>query len=199
MHEKIRLKKEVDKGLRKKKEIVKDFGIPANTSSTTYKNLDAIIRNCEASSNSCAKRLKPIKYPVLGKTVIEWLKKTREHNFPVSGPVLQEVAEYFAKQLGYNDFKSSVGWLDKIRLRHDIVYISGCGGTVIVSLSEDGDSWVKTNIKHILLNYNECNIFNADETGLFLKCRPGETVTFNGYSCHGGSLLCAVMTCSKDL
>ena len=37
-----------------------------------------------------------------------------------------------------------------------------------------------------MTTYNESDIFNADETGLFYKYLPDNTLTFKSDKCHGG-------------
>ena len=38
----------------------------------------------------------------------------------------------------------------------------------------------------LLADYDPCDVFNADETGLFFKCLPEKTLAFKGEKCHGG-------------
>ena len=35
-------------------------------------------------------------------------------------------------------------------------------------------------------NYKACDIFNAEETGLFYKLMPNKTLQLKGEKCHGG-------------
>ena len=61
----------------------------------------------------------------------------------------------------------------------------------------DTSEWEAT-LQKILEDYNPRDIFNADETGLFYKCLPSKSLTFQGQACSGQkapkervSLLCA--------
>lgn len=47
----------------------------------------------------------------------------------------------------------------------------------------------------LLAPYEEKDIFNADETGLFFKCLPDKTLTFKNEACHGGKLSKERVTC----
>lgn len=40
----------------------------------------------------------------------------------------------------------------------------------------------------ILEKYQERDIFNANETGLFFKCLPDKTLIFKNKKCHGGKM-----------
>ena len=58
--------------------------------------------------------MKQSTFPDLDKALSECFRKVRAMNIPVSGPLLQEKAQYFAEQLGHETFKSSNGFLDKL-------------------------------------------------------------------------------------
>jgi len=61
------------------------------------------------------KKMKQATFPDLDKALSEWFRKVRGMNIPVSGTLLQEKALYFAQQLGYENFKASNGFLEKIQ------------------------------------------------------------------------------------
>lgn len=48
------------------------------------------------------------------------------------------------------------------------------------------DKWKRDVLPSLLKDYQEQDIFNADETGLFFKCLPDKTLTFKNEKCHGG-------------
>ena len=50
------------------------------------------------------------------------------------------------------------------------------------------EDWTVKTLKPLLEQYNPCDIYNADETGLFYKCLPSPTLTFKGQTCSGGKL-----------
>ena len=49
-------------------------------------------------------------------------KRARSMNAPISGPIVQTLAELTAAELVNVDFKASSGWLDRFKRRHGIVY-----------------------------------------------------------------------------
>lgn len=114
----------------------------------------------------------------------EWIKRVRDYNLPISGPLIQEKAAEFAKSFGLT-FQASSGWLEKFKSRNGIVekIISGESAAV----SEVDREHYRTNILPSLLKkYDSKDIFNADEFGLFFKCSLDRILTFNGDTCHGG-------------
>ena len=53
-------------------------------------------------------------------TVFKWFQQARLKNIPISGPIIQEKALQYARELGYNDFKASSGWLDSWKSRFNV-------------------------------------------------------------------------------
>ena len=69
----------------------------------------------------------------------EWFHKARATNIPVSGPLLQEKALEFGKELKITDFKASNGWLECFRKCHAISFsvISGESASVPENICDD--------------------------------------------------------------
>ena len=110
----------------------------------------------------------------------------RNQNIPLSGPILMSKSEELAKKLGDNDFKSNSGWLDRFKARHGIVCWAISGESAVVD-TEIVDDWTQNKLANLIQNYKPCDIFNADETGLFYKLLPSRTLQMKGETCHGGN------------
>lgn len=184
--EKVRLINEVELGAKKKKDIAAEFDIPASTLSTIMKNRQSIL-NASQVNGSCnaRKRLKESAFPCLEKAMLEWFRCARDKNLPISGPIVLQKAEQFAKSLKYEHFKASQGWLENFKKRNAIVQKVMCGESAEVS-ETDCSVWREEHLKPLLQQYKPQDIFNADETGLFFKCLPDKTLTFSSEKCHGG-------------
>lgn len=162
------------------------FGIPANTLSTILKNRqkleDAINNHCVITSR---KRIKTCVYDNVDEAMLKWINNARSQNLPLSGPLIRQKAQEFAMKFGHSDFLASVGWLDKFKNRHNIVYRVVCGesGDADIQLA---DEWKQTVLVDLLKKYDANDIFNADETGLFFKCLPDKTLAFKNERCSGG-------------
>lgn len=129
-----------------------------------------------------------------------WFVDTRAKRIPLSGHIVQQKALNFACLLGLDDFKASVGWLNRFKARHDIVGKVLCGESASAD-AEGASAWTARNITSILTDYAPSDVYNADETGLFYEMLPTRTLDFKGQHCHGGKhskkrvtvLLCANM------
>jgi hypothetical protein len=47
--------------------------------------------------------------------MLTWIHRARDHNLPVSGPLIQEKAKKFAQELGIELYGDS-GWLHKFKM-----------------------------------------------------------------------------------
>ena len=110
----------------------------------------------------------------------------------VTGPFLLEKSICIAEKLrirnvpGYLEPESlEMNWVERWKKRHNIAsrQISG------ESQSADhagADNWLSTQLKLIRDEFEDKDIFNADETGLFWKMTPDRTLSFRGDLCKGG-------------
>jgi hypothetical protein len=113
--------------------------------------------------------------------------------------MLQEKSKQIAEMHGF-DYKGSNGWVEKFRKRNNIAFKSVCGEAASVD-EEAVDNW-KAKIPEIIANYAECDIFNADETGLFYIVLPDKTMAFKNEICTGGKISkerLTVLLCSNML
>ncbi|UYV73092.1 TIGD4 [Cordylochernes scorpioides] len=107
---------------------------------------------------------------------------------------------------GQDNFEASNGRLEKFKARRNIAFkqLHGEAGSV------DANSvatWKGGIIPSLLAKYSPQDIFNADETGLFYKLLPNQTITIRGEKCEGGKkskeritvLVCCNMDGSEKL
>ena len=75
----------------------------------------------------------------INKLIWEWFKDMSRRKLPISGPMLQEKALQFAKDLGNTEFRGSNGWLESFRKRNNIAFYvkSGEKADVDIAIVED--------------------------------------------------------------
>ncbi|GBM71388.1 Tigger transposable element-derived protein 4 [Araneus ventricosus] len=98
-----------------------------------------------------------------------------------------EKAQGISKKLNVEcDASFSSGWLYKFKLRHGITgkTVSGESGDVDC---ETMDDWIQNQLPDLIKGYEQKDIFNADETGLFYNLQPSKTLAIKSDTCHGGS------------
>jgi hypothetical protein len=96
-----------------------------------------------------------------------WFVKKRNKHHVIHGPDLQSMALRCAEKLGILDFKASQGWLEKFKRRWHIksAVLNGESGFVDETKIVD----FREKYKRILTEYDLDDIYNFDETGLFIR------------------------------
>lgn len=182
--EKAVIIQEVEKGIKKKSEIAKEFGIPANTLSTILKNKEKISSVVGVGCGKKRKRVKGPGNPDVDQCVLKWFKQARDKNIPLSGTLIRAKAEEFGASLGKDSFKASTGWLDGFKERNKISFKAVCGESGAVDTNVAND-W-KNSLVEMVGDVADKDVFNVDETGLFYKSTPDKTMAFKKENCSGG-------------
>ncbi|GFR83925.1 tigger transposable element-derived protein 6 [Elysia marginata] len=118
---------------------------------------------------------------------------------------MQEKALQFATDLGITTFVASNGWLQSFVKRNNLAFGKLCGESGDV----DGDAVTacKERLPKLIEGYDERDIFNMDESGLFLKTSADKSFYIKGEKCGGGKKskeritisLCANLLGEKEL
>ena len=102
-------------------EVAKSFGVPAKTLSTWKKSKDKVFEAFQKGS-ATTKGIKVGTYDQVNKAVLKRFARLRSENVPVSGVLIKEKALYFAKELNFEKFQASDGWLDKWKKRLVLIF-----------------------------------------------------------------------------
>ena len=138
-----------------------------------------------ASGNATSKRTRTCRFQDIDLAMLEWFRKARSKNIPVSGPILQQKACAVAAQMGMGqEFKASNGWLEKFKIRYNIkgMTVGGESGEV---REETLQSW-KERLPVILAGYSPQDILNMDETAKFYLALPNKSLSEAAKQCRGG-------------
>lgn len=205
--EKVNVINMVERSGKKNYEVAYEFGIPSSTLSTILKNKTKILTNFELQPSR--KKMKLSEFPNLDSSLLKWFIQCKDSNAPISGPILKEKADVFAKSLGYFHFKNSSGWLDKWKKRNNIVFRKPYGERVQPANKDQRVTiWKKYLSSDVCKDYSPDDIFCANETGMLFKLLPD--CTDKGLvreDCSGGKrskervtvLLCTNMSGTEKL
>ena len=193
-------KKRVDLTLQQKVEVIQaseqpgssqrtlaeKFGVGKTQIQTILKNKRELLDAYKANADSSRKRLcYRSDYDDIDELTWRWFQRARSQNIPISGPMIQEQAREYAKELHKDeDFKAFNGWLDRFKSRHNIGGSKLSGEQASVD-PETVHSW-KERLPEIINGYNPCDIYNMDETGLFFRALPDRSLVVKGSDCAGG-------------
>ncbi|CAF2117994.1 unnamed protein product [Rotaria magnacalcarata] len=167
------------------RQLTDNYKISKSSAANILRRSEEFLADYSSNSNKGIKRkLKDENRQKIDEIVFEWFAQRRAKQIPISGPILQEKARQVAEQLGCTTetFKAS---------------------NVDDSTVEEWTQRLST----ILDGFNENDVFNADETGLFYRATPDHSLVLSKEECKGGKkskerltvLLCSNLTGTEKL
>lgn len=114
------------------------------------------------------------------KSVLEWLQHEKDNHIQVSGKMIQNAAEGFAKDLGFVTFDGSRKWLDRFKKKHHIIF-----GTRKRDYTANSNNKVKTQFfveqwAEARKGLEDDDIYIADEVGLFYNASKNRIQKLRG-------------------
>nr|XP_036226952.1 tigger transposable element-derived protein 4-like [Bactrocera oleae] len=111
--------------------------------------------------------------------------------------MLQEKANDFAARFSIIDFNCSAIWINRFKVRHNIVVgkIVGESSSVAHNLTTN---WLISVWPNLRGQFSDDEIFNADGTGIFYKFLPDKTLKFQGVNCSGEASSTVFLTFSLN-
>ncbi|XP_062127463.1 tigger transposable element-derived protein 4-like [Drosophila sulfurigaster albostrigata] len=162
--------------------LAKEYGVCHTTIATINKNKEKI-KTLFNNNFLKTKRVRASTQDQVDKALLQWYIMQRSQGITLSGPQLQEKANFFAKQFQIEHFNCSASWISRFKVRHNI------GGTISEeSLSVQKSEWLTKVWPILRKDFNDEEIFSAAETGLFYKLTPDKTLQFKGEKCTEGKL-----------
>ncbi|GBL63166.1 hypothetical protein AVEN_141628-1, partial [Araneus ventricosus] len=134
--------------------------------SKEYRRLQIFLPWCQTDETQ--------KYVDINEAVLEWFKTVRAKKIPVSGPMIQHKAKEPADPLGIENFSVSNLWLDRFRIRNNIICRSLCGEGADVDPSSC-EGW-QERLSLVLAGYDDKDICSMDEKTLFFRALPNKMI-----------------------
>lgn len=111
------------RGVKKKADIAREWGVRPSTLSTIMKNKDKILTQFKSQRYAVGRRrMRTAAYPDVEEALLTWFRHARAAGIPITGPVLQGMGVTLAQELGHPEFSCSVGWLDRFKARHGLSF-----------------------------------------------------------------------------
>lgn len=123
------------------------------------------------------KTLKATEYPEMEFKLFKWFTEQRKRNISISEELLVQKAKIFFSNLYPNQqFNASRGWISKFRKRYGVRNLKICGEKL--SSNENAVQPFRLEFSSIVegMGILPCQIYNADESGLYWKGLPDKTL-----------------------
>ncbi|XP_062709155.1 jerky protein homolog-like, partial [Aedes albopictus] len=178
--------------------IAKKYGVATSSVSRYVKNKNSIRENIEKYRGhgiADRKTMKEPCYPLLEEALYVWVLQERERNMIIPPDVLKAKAEKFFRAFqeqgcyAGKTFTGSDGWLRRFRKRYGLRVLIAAGEKA----SADVDAYLL--FKTVLLNkivemgLTKSQVYNADESAIFIKMIASRTVALWDESCASGRKL----------
>jgi hypothetical protein len=123
-----------------------------------------------------SKRSRQVKVPQLNEALRIWVGQALSSRMFISDAILKEKAIFFAYGLGLpeNTLTFSNGWLMRFKKKNGLRRRKLHGESASALLETLPQE--RERLRRILRRYNLDDIYNADETGLFFRMSPNETL-----------------------
>ena len=163
------------------KTIINEYNLPPSTVYDLNRDKDKVKDfakkiTTKTKHNKERRTMRKAKFPSVELALVKWFRQLRECNVMVRSVEMMDVAERFAKHQRITGFKASKGWLNRFKQRHGIRNRKAYGE------SADADTRFVEDFKKDFLatidkyKLSKPQIYNCDESGLYWKSVPTNTV-----------------------
>ncbi|XP_055855001.1 tigger transposable element-derived protein 6-like [Episyrphus balteatus] len=198
--QKLQILRLVEAKLKSRKEIAEQFKCDVSTINRVARNKTKLEEAAQTNQNSKRKRLRMSSNEKVETTLTLWFNQMRSQNAIISGIQLMSKAKEFALKLN-EDFEPTSGWLWRWKRRENIKY-KKIQGELVDADTVGADLYQQEVLPNLISEYEPCNIFNADESGLCFRALPNGTLTKKGSTPTGGKIdkarLTLLFLCNAD-
>ena len=157
------------------------FSVPKSTIGRIQSQEQALrqkfLEEKDKARNGFRKRERGGKDSEVDNALNQWFKTILHKGVRISGLILKAKAEEFAEKLGQPDFLATEGWLSRWKGRCQIRCKQAHGEKASADFG-GAEVWKSTKIHELLSEYNPCDIYNADETGLYYRATPDNSLCY---------------------
>jgi hypothetical protein len=154
----------------------RNFNLPKRINQTTISRIykqRALFQELKAEDEGI-KKVRILAQPHLDQAIANWVLQCQDHRIAVSGDLICEKAFNLAQRMNINTtLRFSHGWLQGFKARHGFktVRTHGESGSAPEIPLEQLDT-----LRSTIQTYAPENRFNMDETGLFYRMAPDQTI-----------------------
>ena len=140
----------------------------------------AVLPNLQISNTF---KQRSVQFPLLDKAMQIWTSQVVAAGVPLTDMILQQKGLEFAQKLNIeNEVKCANGWIYRFKQRNGLQQIRFSGEANSAPLETLSEERLKLQI--LLSRYNKEDIYNADETGLFFRMEPNQTLSTGAVAGH---------------
>ncbi len=160
----------------------KELNIDRITITKIWQSHEKWLAVLSTSQTSQMCRNRSVQFPELDKALQIWTSQAVAAGLPLTDMTLQQKGLELAKMLNINEdqIKFTNGWLWRFKQRNGLKKVKFSGeanSAPIETLPEE-----RVRLRALLAKYNKEDIYNADETGLFFRMEPNQTLSTGAIS-----------------
>uniref|UniRef100_A0A1I8M6K0 HTH CENPB-type domain-containing protein n=1 Tax=Musca domestica TaxID=7370 RepID=A0A1I8M6K0_MUSDO len=163
---------------KQKSELCKKYGCSLNTLNRILRN-ESEIKSKASKWKLSSKRVRNGNNIDVERALQIWFEQMQSSGAVISTHMLMEKAEQLAQQMNC-DFTPSTGWLWRWQQRQGIK-LRKIHGEQKSADSNAAEDFLSSVVPNIISEYEEADIFNADESALFFKALPPKSLCKQGY------------------
>lgn len=162
----------------------KELNIDRSTISKIWQSHEKWLAVLSNSQTSHTFKNRSVQFPELDKALQIWTSQAVTVGLPLTDMILQQKGLELAKMLniGEDQIKFTNGWVWRFKQRNGLQRVKFSGeanSAPIETLPKE-----RARLHTLLAKYDKEDIYNADETGLFFRMEPSQTLSTGAIAGH---------------
>ncbi|XP_062541743.1 jerky protein homolog-like [Armigeres subalbatus] len=207
LNKKLEIRELIEKRGEKIEILARSYGVGRSTIYDIYKQKERIKCSSDKLSASGLKTRRTTKlalYPQMEEALFIWVLQQRLQQNVITPDVVKTKAEFFFAHLQdpSEKFTASNGWYNRFRARHGLKMISLSGERASADIAAFENFRELFSDLVATLDLSPSQIYNADESALFLKLLPNRTIALQDEDIAAGRKViknrCTFMPCANS-